>query len=76
MHSPDATAPARVSTWELFFDLVFVFTVTQLTALIANQPTGRTLLQIVLMLALILWMYGGFVWLTNAIARPAAAGAR
>jgi low temperature requirement protein LtrA len=68
VHSPDATAPARVTTLELFFDLVFVFTITQLTALIANEPTGRTLVQIVLMLTLILWMYGGFAWLTNAIA--------
>jgi len=28
----------RVSTLELFFDLVFVFTVTQLTALLAAEP--------------------------------------
>ena len=31
---------ARVSTLELFFDLVFVFTITQLTALLVHRP-GR-----------------------------------
>ncbi|WP_161500954.1 low temperature requirement protein A [Embleya scabrispora] len=57
----------RVSTLELFFDLVFVFTVTQLTAAIAHElnPTGIT--RVVLMLALIWWMYSGYVWLTNTV---------
>jgi low temperature requirement protein LtrA len=58
----------RVSTLELFFDLVFVFTITQLTALLAHYPDGKHLLQVVLMLTVIWWMYGGFVWLTNAVA--------
>lgn len=30
----------RVSTIELFFDLVFVFTITQLTSLLAKDPTA------------------------------------
>jgi low temperature requirement protein LtrA len=38
----------RVSTAELFFDLVFVFAITQLTSLLAGKPTraglGRVLL--------------------------------
>jgi low temperature requirement protein LtrA len=57
----------RVSTLELFFDLVFVFTITQLTAVLAGEPTGEGLGQVVLMLILIWWMYGGFLWLTNAV---------
>jgi low temperature requirement protein LtrA len=57
----------RVSTLELFFDLVFVFTITQLTAVLAGEPTGESLGQVVLMLILIWWMYGGFLWLTNAV---------
>jgi low temperature requirement protein LtrA len=57
----------RVSTLELFFDLVFVFTITQLTALLAHHPDGETLAQVVLMLAAIWWMYGAFAWLTNAV---------
>jgi low temperature requirement protein LtrA len=58
----------RVSTLELFFDLVFVFTITQLTAVLVHEPTGKGLLQVVLMLGVIFWMYGGYAWLTNAVA--------
>jgi len=58
----------RVSTLELFFDLVFVFTATQLTALLADNMSGRVVVQVTLMLGLILWMYGGYAWLTNAVA--------
>jgi low temperature requirement protein LtrA len=57
----------RVSTLELFFDLVFVFTITQLTARLSHQPDGESLAQIVLMLTAIWWMYGAFAWLTNAV---------
>src|SRR3954466_10728124 len=57
----------RVTTLELFFDLVFVFTITQLTAVLYHTPTLRSLLQVVLMLVLIWWMYGGYAWMTNAV---------
>jgi len=58
----------RVSTLELFFDLVFVFTITQLTAVLSDDPTLRGLLRVVLMLGVIFWMYGGYAWMTNAVA--------
>ena len=58
----------RASTLELFFDLVFVLTITQLTDVLYHAPTLRSLVQVVLMLALIWWMYGGYFWLTNAVA--------
>ena len=48
----------RVSTLELFFDLVFVFTITRLTTVLVHHPTGEALAQVVLMLAAIWWMYG------------------
>ena len=57
----------RVSTLELFFDLVFVFTITQLTTILVHHPNGEALAQIFLMLAAIWWMYGAFAWLTNAV---------
>jgi low temperature requirement protein LtrA len=63
----------RVSTLELFFDLVFVFTITQLTAVLSADPTPRGLLQVVLMLGVIFWMYSGYAWLTNAVAADRAA---
>jgi low temperature requirement protein LtrA len=63
----------RVSTLELFFDLVFVFTITQLTAVLSDDPTLRGLLRVVLMLGVIFYMYGGYAWLTNAVAADRAA---
>jgi low temperature requirement protein LtrA len=66
-----ATTSNRVSALELFFDLVFVLTITQLTDVLYRAPTLRLLFQVVLMLALIWWMYGGYAWLTNAVAADA-----
>jgi low temperature requirement protein LtrA len=57
----------RVSTLELFFDLVFVFTITQLSTLLVDQIAVKHLVQVVLMLGLIWWMYDGYAWLTNAV---------
>ena len=54
-----------ITSLELFFDLVFVFTITQLTATVLPGGwalTGRT----ALLLLLLWWMYGGYAWLTNA----------
>jgi low temperature requirement protein LtrA len=63
---PDRSA--RVSTLELFFDLVFVFTITQLTAVLVNGGDAAAVAQVVVMLLVIWWMYDGYAWLTNAIA--------
>jgi low temperature requirement protein LtrA len=63
---PDRTA--RVSTLELFFDLVFVFTITQLTAVLVAGGDAAAIAQVLVMLAVIWWMYDGYAWLTNAIA--------
>ena len=59
---------ARVSTLELFFDLVFVFTITQLTNVLVAGGGAEAAVQAVVMLAVIWWMYDGYAWLTNAIA--------
>jgi low temperature requirement protein LtrA len=58
----------RVSTLELFFDLVFVSTITQLTAFFVADMSPRGLLRVALMLGVIWWMYGGYAWLTNLVA--------
>jgi low temperature requirement protein LtrA len=69
----EAERAERVTTLELFFDLVFVFTITQLTAVVSDDPTGRGLLRVVLMLGVIFYMYGGYAWMTNAVATDRAA---
>ena len=58
---------ARVSTLELFFDLVFVFTITQLTGVLVAGTNLTSTLQVALLLAVIWWMYDGYAWLTNAL---------
>jgi len=63
---PERTA--RVSTLELFFDLVFVFTITQLTNVLVSGADVAAIVQVVVMLLVIWWMYDGYAWLTNAIA--------
>ncbi len=64
----DSESAQRVSTLELFFDLVFVFTITQLTRVLVLEPSWKGLLRVSLMLGLIFWMYGGYAWLTNSVA--------
>ena len=63
----------RVSTLELFFDLVFVFTLTQLTTLLAGDLTARTMVRVVLIFDVLFWMYAAYAWLTNQVPpdRPA-----
>jgi low temperature requirement protein LtrA len=63
-----AEQQSRVSTLELFFDLVFVFTVTQLTELLADHLDLRGAVRVLLMLGVIWWMYSAYAWLTNAMA--------
>ena len=62
-----AAEDERVTTLELFFDLVFVFTITQLTALLSASLSWERLLQSFLIFIILFWMYGGYVWLTNSV---------
>jgi low temperature requirement protein LtrA len=61
-----ANGPLRVSTLELFFDLVFAFTLTQLTALLVRNLSVAGGAQVLLIFGVLWWMYGGYAWLTNA----------
>ncbi|MPZ83782.1 MAG: low temperature requirement protein A [Actinophytocola sp.] len=63
----DAAPAERVRSLELFFDLVFVFTITQVAAVLTASPTGAGLARAVALLGIIWWMYGGYAWLTNAL---------
>ncbi len=73
-HEP-AAAEVRVSTIELFFDLVFVFTVTQLTHLIDHARGPDDFVRAFVVLVLIWWMYAGYAWLTNGTATNEGLGA-
>jgi len=56
-----------VTPLELFFDLVFVFALTQVTTLMANDLTWLGLLRGLAVLAVIWWAWVGYAWLTNSI---------
>ena len=63
-----ATEEKRVAPLELFFDLVFVFAITQVTALMAHDPHWDGLGRGMLVLAALWWAWAAYAWLTNYIA--------
>jgi len=57
----------RVTSLELFFDLVFVLALTQCTALMAATPTFEGLLKGLLVLGMLWWSWVGYAWLTSVV---------
>ncbi|HMH57658.1 MAG TPA: low temperature requirement protein A [Galbitalea sp.] len=60
-----ASATHRVSTFELLFDLVFVFAFTQVTEFMASSHTAIGVLQAMIMLGFLWWSWSSYGWLTN-----------
>jgi low temperature requirement protein LtrA len=58
---------STATTLELFFDLVFVFALTQVTAFLADDLTGKGLVRAVLLLAVMWWCWVGYSWLSNVV---------
>jgi low temperature requirement protein LtrA len=58
-------ASHRVTTLELFFDLVFVFAFTQITQLMADDPSARGAFRGLVLLALLWWSWCSYAWLGN-----------
>jgi low temperature requirement protein LtrA len=56
-----------VTRLELFFDLVFVFAVTQVTRFISHDPTWDGFLRGMLLLGVIWWAWAAYAWLTNTV---------
>jgi low temperature requirement protein LtrA len=57
----------KVTPLELFFDLVFVFAITQVTALMAEEPTWAGLAKGMLVLSALWWAWASYSWLTNTV---------
>jgi low temperature requirement protein LtrA len=57
----------RVTPLELFFDLVFVFAITQVTSLLSADPTWGGLLRGLVVLAALWWAWAAYAWLTNTL---------
>ncbi|MCA1679963.1 MAG: low temperature requirement protein A, partial [Actinobacteria bacterium] len=60
-------AEERVGPLELFFDLVFVFAITQVTAYIAKDPSWEGLMRGLLILVVVWWAWAAYAWLTNTL---------
>jgi low temperature requirement protein LtrA len=56
-----------VTPLELFFDLVFVFALTQVTTLMADDLTWLGILRGFAVLSAVWWAWAGYAWLTNTI---------
>jgi low temperature requirement protein LtrA len=57
----------RVTPLELFFDLVFVFAITQVTSMLSADPTWAGVGRALLVLGALWWAWTGYAWLTNAV---------
>jgi low temperature requirement protein LtrA len=58
---------ARVTPIELFFDLVFVFAITQVTGLMGEDLTTEGIVRGLLVLSLLWWCWVGYAWLGNVV---------
>ena len=57
----------RVTSLELFFDLVFVFAFTQVTTVFSDDPTWTGIGQGLLILCALWWAWASYAWLTNTV---------
>jgi low temperature requirement protein LtrA len=57
----------RVTPLELFFDLVFVFAITQVTSMLSSDPTWPGVGRALLVLGAVWWAWVGYAWLTNNV---------
>ncbi|MGN9806853.1 low temperature requirement protein A [Micromonospora sp. L32] len=69
----DADTADRATPVEVFFDVVFVLTITQLAHLLEDHLDWTGLGSTVLILGLLWYLYSGYAWLTNHVPprRPA-----
>ncbi|WP_049797329.1 low temperature requirement protein A [Kribbella flavida] len=61
------TETQPVTTLELFCDLVFVFALTQITALMAHELSWHGAVRGLLLIGLLWWSWIGFSWLCNLV---------
>jgi len=67
MNDRQVEAEQRVTPLELFFDLVFVFAITQVTGFLAENSTWLGLLRGLMLLAALWWAWAAYAWLTNTL---------
>ncbi len=60
-------AEHQVTPLELFFDLTLVFAITQVTVMLADDPTWRGVFRGMLVLAALWWAWTAYAWLTSTL---------
>jgi low temperature requirement protein LtrA len=65
--STRAEGEERVTPLELFFDLVFVFAITQVTGLVSANPTWTGVAEGIVVLGLLWWSWAAYAWLTGTV---------
>ncbi|HEX2361703.1 MAG TPA: low temperature requirement protein A [Jiangellaceae bacterium] len=58
---------ASVTPLELFFDLVFVLALTQVTAYLADHLSSQGVIRGLLLVAVLWWSWTGYAWLGNVV---------
>jgi low temperature requirement protein LtrA len=69
----DAGEEQRATTLELFYDLVFVFAITQVSHLLLDNLTGEGAGQALLALLVVWWAWNYTTWVTNELDPDSAA---
>ncbi|MEY9966831.1 low temperature requirement protein LtrA [Streptacidiphilus sp. MAP12-16] len=65
---PAVTAEShQVTSFEIFFDLVFVFAITRVVSFMARSLTALTLARGLILLLLLWWSWTAYVWLGNRV---------
>jgi low temperature requirement protein LtrA len=67
MNTREIETEQRVTHLELFFDLVFVFAITQVTGFLVHDPTAEGLLRGLFLLGALWWAWASYAWLTNTL---------
>ncbi len=65
--STRAEGEERVTPLELFFDLVFVYAITQVTGLVSANPTWTGVAEGLVVLGLLWWSWAAYAWLTGTV---------
>jgi low temperature requirement protein LtrA len=65
---PDTVQDQEVTPLELFFDLVFVFAITQVSSFVSDDATWTHLAEGLAILAVLWWAWVSYAWLGNTAA--------
>jgi low temperature requirement protein LtrA len=65
---PDTVQEQEVTPLELFFDLVFVFAITQVSGFVSDDATWTHLVEGLAILAVLWWAWVSYAWLGNTAA--------